>query len=759
LGWRTDCDENIRFLEIEMSETFLHDLIVVELGDRLAVGACGSLLAQLGATVVLVENAERVQQPGTKWKFRSLIAAGKKSFQVNSGSDADRSLLNGLVDNADVLLVSTDLQSSWAKDAVPATKMQGPLVCDITAFGRSGPLANQPYSDVLVQAMAGAIDTTGAPDGVPIPTRVPIMELTAATYATAGVLASLRVWQEQGISQTVEVALHDDGISMLSSFLAAHFVGRKPRRIGNHHPSMSPWNLYRTSDGWALICAGSDEQWRRLCEIFNCPELSKDARFTSPTLRVQNHVAIDQIVEGWTKELTTADCVELVNAAAIACGPVNSVADLFSEPSLMQHAVFRELAEPASNTKIRVPGPLFRGSICQGRAPSSIPQAGQDRTFVQTLVEKKRPIRKLASIEPPQAPLTGVRVVEIGNYTTAPLACRQLGALGAYVVKVEAPGGDLGRSLPPVRDGQGYFFTLGNSDKRSLMVDLRTDSGKAMFRILLSKSDILVENLKVGSLARLGFSEKEIARINPRLVHCSTTGFGMDSPYSRRAAMDTTIQGMSGIMDLTRSADGVPYKTGVSIADLAGGQFGLLAALAALAYRDRTGRGQFVDLSMHAVTAWLTQTAWNPSLPYTQPICLIRCSDGYVVAESDPNEAAHAIASSNLSNTDSTVVNAGDKARTEIIALLLRQKIACAPVLSVGESAQHPQTVARNLIITGTTASGVQWPLLACPIRFSKTPASVRRAIGPVGADSAEITADLELHDNALPKRPSILMS
>jgi crotonobetainyl-CoA:carnitine CoA-transferase CaiB-like acyl-CoA transferase len=216
---------------------------------------------------------------------------------------------------------------------------------------------------------------------------------------------------------------------------------------------------------------------------------------------------------------------------------------------------------------------------------------------------------------------------------------------------------------------------------------------------------------------------------------------------------------MSGIMDLTRSADGVPYKTGISIADLAGGQFGLLAALAALAYRDRTGRGQFVDLSMHAVSAWLTQTAWNPFLPCTQPICPIHCSDGYVVAESDPNEAAHAIAGSNLSDTDSTVVNAGDKTRPEIITLLLRQKIACAPVLSVGESAQHPQTVARNPIITGTTASGVQWPLLACPMRFSRTPANVRRAIGPVGADSAEIAADWELQDNALPKRPSILMS
>ena len=202
-------------------------------------------------------------------------------------------------------------------------------------------------------------------------------------------------------------------------------------------------------------------------------------------------------------------------------------------------------------------------------------------------------------------------------------------------------------------------------------------------------------------------------------------------------------------MDLIRAADGVPYKTGISIADLAGGQFALVAALAALAYRDRTGRGQVIDLSMHAVSAWLTHSAWNPSLSRAQSICLIHCADGYVVAESDRSEAARAIAGARVNKADPIVLDAAKKTREDIVALLAQRTIACAPVLRVSEAAQHPQTAARGSIITGLTASGMRWPLLACPLRYSKTLATVRRAIGPAGADAAEVIADWELTDTA----------
>jgi crotonobetainyl-CoA:carnitine CoA-transferase CaiB-like acyl-CoA transferase len=721
-----------------MPDPFLHDCLVVELGDRLAVGACGSLLAQLGATVVLVED-DRPRPPATKWPFRPLIAAGKKSLKIGD-SAADRDLLARLVARSDVLLDSTDMRPR--PYAFPEAADDRPLLCDITAFGSSGPLAGHPYSDALLQATTGALHSTGSPERDPTLARFPLMEFTASIYATAAVLAGLRARRDQGISQTVEVALYDVGISMLASFLPSHFVGGKPQRIGNHHPSMSPWNLYRTSNGWVLICAGSDDQWCRICEMFRHPELGTDPRFATPTLRVKNHVEIDQIVEQWTRHLSVADCVERFNSIAIACGPVYSVAELFADPGLMRRGMFCESLDPDANRPVRIPGSLFLGLTCQGRVPTSIPPADSDRTFIESLIGERRSAGNTAITEPPKAPLAGIRVVEIGNYTTAPLVGRQLGAMGAYVVKVEAPTGDLGRPLPPVRDGQGYFFTLGNSDKRTLTVDLRSVAGKALLRKLLSEADILVENLKVGSFARLGFDDAEITRINPRLVHCAVTGFGNDSPYADRAAMDTTIQGMSGIMALTQGDDGIPYKTGISTADLAGGQLGLVAVLAGLAYRDRTGRGQHIEVSMQAAGAWLTQTAWNPGVSDPWRVRLFRCADGWVAAESAWDFTG---APPGTDRIEAVTAVALKKTRRQMVELLSQQGIACAPVSSISEAAQHPQTVSRNLISTGVTAAGVQWPLLACPMRFSKTPTTVRRAISPAGLDFDEVMTDWNL--------------
>jgi crotonobetainyl-CoA:carnitine CoA-transferase CaiB-like acyl-CoA transferase len=289
--------------------------------------------------------------------------------------------------------------------------------------------------------------------------------------------------------------------------------------------------------------------------------------------------------------------------------------------------------------------------------------------------------------------------------------------------------------LPPVRDGQGYFFTFGNSDKRTLVADLRTAAGKELFGNLLREADILVENLKVGSLARLGFSHEDIARINPKLVHCSITGFGADSLYSDRPAMDTTVQGMSGIMDLTRSDTGIPYKTGISIADIAGGQLGLVATLAGLASRERTGRGQHIDISMQAASVWLTQTAWNSEGPVAHQATLLRCADGYVAVDSRTTLK-------DKKQNDSLLDEASRKSRFEAVSLLSQNKVACASVLSVSEAARHPQTEARRLIVSGTSTANLEWPLLACPMRFSRTPATVRRAIGPAGADAAEVMED-----------------
>ena len=723
---------------MDMAETFLNGIVAIELGDRQAVGACGSLLADLGATVILLETRGAASVRDSKWQHRAVTAAGKRSIACDPMSAADMELMRTAIESSDVVLTSSDMQPDRVRHAMQQA-VTGAIVCDISAFGTSGPLAGRGHSDFLLQAMSGAMDTTGAADGAPTPTRIPLLEMTAAIYATAGVLAALRVRRRQGVSQRVEVALFDCAVTSLTTFLPGYFVGREPQRIGNRHPTMAPWNAFPAQDGWVLMCSGSDDQWRRVCELVGQPQLAAEKRYATPTLRVQEIAEIDAVVERWTRGFTVAECVERFNAAGLACGPVYTIADLAGEPSLTHRGMLRTVVDPETHAAVRVPGSVFRGSLCRGEVQRAIPLADQDRGFVMDLAQS-RARRSNAVTGAAQSALAGVRVIEIGNYTTAPLVARQLAALGADVIKVEPPIGDVSRALPPHRDGQSYFFTLSNSGKRSVMLDLRSAEGKADFGALLAKADVLVENLKPGSLARLGFTEAAMARLNPRLVYCPISGFGLDSPYADRAAMDTTIQAMSGIMDLTR-AGGVPYKTGISCADLAGGQFGLTAILAALEYRDRTGRGQMLDLSMQDGAAWLTHKAWNADT--VAPACstLVRCDDGYVAVESAAGTVMRILKRAG-SDAESAVVDATGCKREDIVRALAEADVPSAPVLRVAEVAVHPQTVARELVVKGKTAAGVEWPLLACPIRLAATPTAVRRAIGALGADADEVFSE-----------------
>ena len=197
------------------------------------------------------------------------------------------------------------------------------------------------------------------------------------------------------------------------------------------------------------------------------------------------------------------------------------------------------------------------------------------------------------------APLQGIRVVEIGNYMAGPFCGMQLADLGADVVKVENPaGGDLARLMEPMVGGESGNFARLNRGKRSLAVDLKRAEGKQIFRRLAARTDVVVENLRPGTMRDLELDPADLMRDNARLVYCAVTGWGQDGPYADRPALDIVVQGKSGIMSITGEADGPPVKVGVSISDLSAALYATIGILAALRTRERDGSGQLVDISM-----------------------------------------------------------------------------------------------------------------------------------------------------------------
>lgn len=254
------------------------------------------------------------------------------------------------------------------------------------------------------------------------------------------------------------------------------------------------------------------------------------------------------------------------------------------------------------------------------------------------------------------APLFGLRVLEIGNYMAGPFCGMQLADMGADVVKIEDPrGGDLSRRLDPIVDGESGNFVRLNRSKRSIALDLKQDPAKAVLRRLASEADVIVENLRPGTMRDLGLDPRELLRANPRLVYASVTGWGLDGPYADQPALDIIVQARSGLMSITGEEGGAPVKIGVAISDLSAGLYATIAVLAALRVRERDGTGQLVDISMFESSVSLA--VWEAGTYFTTgevpraagsahklvgPYQAVRAADGHFVigATTQPNWTA-----------------------------------------------------------------------------------------------------------------------
>lgn len=709
-------------------------MLVIEAGARVAASVTGSLLAQLGATVVFVEAVQLGHFAQSKWTCREQYAAGKLSLAVDLREAADRALLKTLAAGCDVLLLSSDADPA-AYGATPWSEMPGgPVVCDITAFGSSGPLSKRSgpaATDAHIQAITGVMECTGTSDGPPRAVALPLIEQLAGIYGAAGVLAALRQ-RHEGQPSPVEIALYDVAFSAMTSFLAPAMCGQASEaatRVGNRHTMAAPWNVYRASDGWVLLCAGNDEQWQRLCTLIYGSGQELPIHLIKNAARVAHAEEVDAIVQAWTSERNIEECVALLLAQDIPCGPVAPLDGYPREANLQfRHMVFDAL-DPVSGRGIKLPGSPFRMTRTPGQALTGLSVKDADRARVKALVRSPAPLarRDVAT----RLPLAGVRVLEIGHYTTAPVASRLLAALGAEVIKVEPPEGEAVRRWPPVRNGQGVFFTFQNAYKKSLALDMASAEGRKTLLQLVSKSDVLIENLRPGALARKGYGHVDMLALNPRLVYCSISGFGLDSLYEGRPAFDSVIQAMSGLMDLTR-INGMPLKTGPSMADVMGAAFGLTAVLAALESRENTGHGQYLDLSMQDICAWATQAGWNCEGAVASEQGIVRCADGYVLANCSVDEAMRW----------QTKLQADSKSREAVVAALIAAGEAAVPVLSISEVVAAPQTRERSLWFA-VQEGGAEYPLLASPVRLLLTPSPVPRPGPRLGRDTQEILRTL----------------
>jgi crotonobetainyl-CoA:carnitine CoA-transferase CaiB-like acyl-CoA transferase len=672
---------------IAMLSTALRGLTVVEAGSRLAVAVCGQALRELGAEVLVVDAFAGAGVDDRAARQRETFSAGKRV--VRGGSEA----LDSLNRRADVVLTSSDVDTGSTDTLAGYDRL---IRCDITAFGHGAHPDGRLLGDLEIQALSGIAATTGMPDGPPTPIALPVVDIMTGLHAACAVILAVRERRRSGRGQVIDMALFDSAFAAMSTFLSSALTGgRALGRIGNMHTSAAPWNAFRARDGWVMICAGSDMQWERLCQVIGRPDLVTSPRYRTQSDRVARHAEIDSVIEAWTQERAVDDCVTKLLGAMVAASRIVPIDDYPREPNLDHRKSVRCITDPHNGTKRFAAAWPLRGSA------SSPPRT-------RSPDDRGAPIPRPETGDVP--PLAGVRIVEIGHYTTAPLTARHCASMGALVVKIEPPGGESTRTWPPLQQGESIFFRSNNAEKLGICLDLKQAADVELLKTLLRDADVLVENLKPGALAKLGFSWDALQAINPRLIYCSITGFGADSIYANRPAFDTVIQAASGFMDAV--GDGtVPVKSGISSSDLLGAQFALLGVLGALEAREASGAGVWIDLSMQDVTAWATQTAWNGS-DIALEHDVVPCRDGHVLAaraRSTPPAAVSALAAN------------GGKSRDELVTALSALGVVATPILDVQEVTELAHCRERGLW-THRVENGVAWPLLASPLRLTRTP-------------------------------------
>ena len=390
----------------------------------------------------------------------------------------------------------------------------------------------------------------------------------------------------------------------------------------------------------------------------------------------------------------------------------------------------------------------------------------------------------------PKGPLHGLTVFDLTRVLAGPTCVQMLGDLGADIIKIEKPGsGDDTRGFaPPFMPGtrESAYFVGVNRNKQSVTLDVATAEGQALALALIAQCDILVENFKVGALAKYGLGYEQLHARFPGLVYCSITGFGQTGPYAPRPGYDGLIQAMGGVMSLTGEPGGEPQKVGIPVADLFAGLYGCIGVLAALRHREATGQGQQIDIGMlDTHVAWLANQGMNylatgqdpvrlgNQHPNIVPYQVFPTRDGYIVLSigndptfkrfcenaglthlvDDPRFATNAARVTNrdlVTATLTPVMTA--QTTTWWVDRLEALKIGCGPINTLSQVFADPQVQARGTVVHMAHAAspdGVN--VIANPVRLSETPVQYRIPPPTLGEHTdAVLRARLGLDDDRL---------
>jgi formyl-CoA transferase len=360
----------------------LNGIRILDLSRVLAGPFCTQLLGDLGAEVIKIEQpgkGDDTRQWGPPWfhgesAYYLSCNRNKKSVTVNLQAEAGREIIRQLVPHCVVLVENFKVgaMEKWGLGYAALREINPRLIyCAITGYGQTGPRALQPGYDFIIQAQGGIMSITGEVEGEPCKVGVAIADIVTGLYAANAILAALFHRERTGEGQFIDVALLDAQVSWLANVAMNYLVsGEAPKRYGNAHPNVVPYQTFATSDGYFALGVGNDAQFQRLCEQLGLPEMAKDPRFASNSQRVKHRKILIEKLQTVFRQRSTTEWVEKLTAAGIPAGPINNVAQVLADPQVAAREMVVEVAHPSGGpVKLLGPVPKFSSTPAQVKMP------------------------------------------------------------------------------------------------------------------------------------------------------------------------------------------------------------------------------------------------------------------------------------------------------------------------------------------------------------------------------------------------------
>ena len=767
--------------------TALDDLRVVDFSDSVGGQYCGRLFADFGADVLLLEPEDgspiRGMPPFSASDDRLSLGfwhlnTGKRGLTADWRDPKGRSRLEALLTTADVAILPNDVNGEEVEAINPYC-----VAVSVSAFGKNGPLAHWKGPEIVLQALSGMMNNNGEFGREPLFGVGERASFAAGLAAYVGAMTAIHARRLAGLGQTISVDAAETAAAMCFPYVLQHIYNGS---VHSRRDYTIPAGQVRCSDGWVCIWI-YNHRWQAMCAALGLLEIEHDPRFVDPATRRRNWDTLFAVIQGKAASLEAEELVARLQAAQVIAAKAYRPSEQFGSSHLKGRGYWE-----AADGRVML-GPPFRLSVTPRAVRAGAPALGGANGEAAVLTRRSfaRPVNGEAT---PRGPLEGLRVIEITTAWAGPMAGRVLSYFGAESIHVESPNRvnswRLNREKPnPINFPGGlpgerpfdrsFLFNSQNVNKLSCILNLKTEEGRQTLRRLVAVADVLICNFRPGTLAKLGLDYDKLTRIKPDIIVAELPAFGLSGPMSGYAALGPTMEMATGMSAMTGYRGGQPENTGPSYLDPIGGFNAAAAILTALHYRQRTGKGQYIEVpqveaAMQLIGAELllaTETGVDPA-PDGNRVATTAPHDAFpargedqwvVIAAQDEaqwrtlcrvigrpelaGDRRFATLADRKANEDALTAIMSDWTRNldkhEAATLLQNSGVAAAPVATAADLANSDYLAYRGFFTELEHPDAGRHRHPGLPIHLSRTPGGQRSAAPQFGGHNMHVLKDI----------------